>query len=309
MPLKQRSPLQQELLRRRRANTLTPNPNLGPTAMPQQLAPNSQPHTNSSTAGAPQASSDNKAGANPTPVPPTTRSNPRPAQRHESDMRRFLRQQRRAQLANERKQSTSAPSTAILATNSTNAHNTSFITTTTTESEAMESAEQIPQPAPLRRMSSLSPAASTFEPPLTTSYGTPLKRYKALLVGIGYGKHRFLRPLPGCRTDVRNMFDLLTGPLFRFPTDNVHVLCDEIDTLGSVKVEQPTRITILRELNWLTKYISPGDSVIFFFAGHGDFVVDFSGDEIESGLDQVCKRSSQFQAVNGKKEKKKSESD
>lgn len=84
------------------------------------------------------------------------------------------------------------------------------------------------------------------------------------------------------------MFNLLTGPLFRFPKHDVRVLCDELNEIGGLPVAQPTRRNILRDLKWLTDGIQPGESVMFFFAGHGDFVEDVSGDEIESGFDQVC---------------------
>lgn len=137
------------------------------------------------------------------------------------------------------------------------------------------------------RRAALSPAMTTFTAPQTTSYFTALRRRKALLVGIGYQGHRFLRPLPGCRNDVRNMFNLLTGPLFGFSKDNIRILCDELESLDGVESLLPTRINITRFLHWLTVDIVHGDSVVFFFAGHGDFVEDLSGDEVESGYDQV----------------------
>lgn len=137
------------------------------------------------------------------------------------------------------------------------------------------------------RRPSLSPAMTTFTVPQTTSYATPLRRRKALLVGIGYQGHRFLRPLPGCKNDVRNVFNLLTGPLFGFSKDNIRILCDEIESLDGVEPSMPTRVNILRCFHWLTVDVTAGDSVVFFFAGHGDFVEDLSGDEVESGFDQV----------------------
>lgn len=115
-----------------------------------------------------------------------------------------------------------------------------------------------------------------------------MRRRKALIVGIGYRNHKHLSPLPGCLNDVCEMFNLLTGDMFGFDQRDVKVLCDEISTIGHVRVQQPTRINILLEMNWLTQGIVAGDSVIFFFAGHGESVHDVSGDEIETGIDQVC---------------------
>lgn len=108
-------------------------------------------------------------------------------------------------------------------------------------------------------------------------------------MGIGYKGHKYLQELPGCRNDVVSMFKLLTGPLFGFEQSTVHILSDEVDRIGNVSVVAPTRINILQHMKWLTKDIVSGDSVVFFFAGHGEAVEDVSGDEIETGFDQVCK--------------------
>lgn len=93
--------------------------------------------------------------------------------------------------------------------------------------------------------------------------------------------------LPGCVNDVQQMFHLLTSDLFGFPQHSIRVLSDELDMLASVKVDSPTRSNILRDMRWLTQDIQSGESAVFFFAGHGDRVVDVSGDEIETGYDQV----------------------
>lgn len=149
----------------------------------------------------------------------------------------------------------------------------------------------VPSPAVpqngLRRRSSISPAARDFVPLSASSYGSALNRKKALIIGIGYADHKHLAPVPGARNDVRDMFYLLTGELFGFQESDVSVLCDELDQIGSVAASAPTRINILREMKCLTEGIKAGDSVVFFFAGHGEAVEDTSGDEIETGVDQV----------------------
>lgn len=142
----------------------------------------------------------------------------------------------------------------------------------------------------LRRKPS-SPAVQGYVPEELTSYGVPLKRRKALLIGIGYRENKHLEYLPGCTNDVRHMFTLLTSNLFNFPRDCVKVLSDEIDMIESVKAEAPTRSNILRDMAWLTSDLNRGDGVVFFFAGHGDYIEDKSGDEVETGYDQVrCQR-------------------
>lgn len=134
---------------------------------------------------------------------------------------------------------------------------------------------------------SISPANPGYIPQEEASFGVAMNRRKALLIGITYRNHRALEELPGCTNDVKEMFALLTGDLFGFPSHSVKVLSDELEELGATEVEMPTRANILKHLKWLTEDIGSGDSVVFFFAGHGDFTEDLSGDEIETGLDQV----------------------
>lgn len=258
--------MQQELLRRRSSNSLTPNPRLLPTPIP---------HTPSGLPRKPN-------GASPVSTECVrTHSMAHSSQRRESPIQQHLRRLRREGSLSNTDGTPSKISTTMSLNTSSSAR----------QHPATQSTGDMSLPAPasslLRRRPSLSPAADTFTPPITTSYGTSLKRQKALLVGIGYRNHRFLRPLPGCRTDVCNMYELITGPLFAFPKDSVRVLCDELTHIDDIAVSQPTRINILRDLRWLTTDIFPGESVLFFFAGHGDFVEDLSGDEIESGFDQV----------------------
>lgn len=138
----------------------------------------------------------------------------------------------------------------------------------------------------LKRKQSISPAAKDYVAVATTAYTSKLNRRKALLIGIGYRNHSHLHVLPGCKNDVRSMFELLTSDMFNFPKDSVRVLSDELENIGSVRVEAPTRFNILRQMVWLTDDVHEGDSVVFFFAGHGDFIEDVSGDEVETGVDQ-----------------------
>ncbi|KAI0557949.1 Meiotic coiled-coil protein [Gracilaria domingensis] len=141
-------------------------------------------------------------------------------------------------------------------------------------------------PRPRLSGEAISPAARNFVARATTSYDTKLRRRKALLIGIGYRNHKHLTPVPGARNDVLAMFELLSGPFFGFPQSDIHILCDEPLTAGACSAVQPTRAQIIRELLWLTEGIVAGDSVVFFFAGHGEMVHDTSGDEIDTGFDQ-----------------------
>lgn len=273
------SPMQQELLRRRLSKTLTSNPHMLTVSvpnLPHDLVPHpeEQPMVNNDT--------------------PPTRSAGHASMNRGSPMQQHLRRLRQEQLKPKLRSSSFASSSEIpaVAENASEIENSPLMQNDH-PFHPNDTCSLPRETRTLHRRPSLSPASETFIPPTTTSYGTALRRRKALLVGIGYRNHRLLRPLPGCRTDVCSMFALITGPLFGFPTDSVRVLCDELQQVGDVIVSQPTRINILRDLRWLTTDVSPGESVFFFFAGHGDFVEDLSGDEIESGFDQVCIRRKQ----------------
>lgn len=291
MPKKHRSPMQQELLQRRRTNSLTPNVHLLPSQIhngvrtPQPLLVPPIPAASEPMCNPIDTEQYEQSSISRTPDKAINdaRSAPHqpPAAKEGSVMRRYLIEQlRKSRHPGQAKPQSSASRSKLSPLQS---HSIALPPVPSAPNPSLLSAQPVPDRKP-----SYSPAALTFLPPATTSYGTALRRYKALLIGIGYRGHRFLKPLAGCCTDVLNMYRLLTGPYFQFPQENIHVLCDELDAVGKSVVDKPTRINIIRELTWLTKGISRGDSVIFFFAGHGDFVVDLSGDEIETGFDQVC---------------------
>lgn len=48
----------------------------------------------------------------------------------------------------------------------------------------------------------------------------------------------------------------------------------------------PTRHNITMALKWLTKASQSGDSLVFYYAGHGSHVPDVNGDE-KDGLDEA----------------------
>ena len=99
---------------------------------------------------------------------------------------------------------------------------------------------------------------------------------KAILVGINY-KNSDLQ-LRGCINDVRNMTQMLTTN-FGFEKDNVKLLTED-DSIT------PTKTNIIENIVWLTKDTNPGDTLVFYYSGHGSFVKDTSGDEVD-GKDEV----------------------
>lgn len=99
---------------------------------------------------------------------------------------------------------------------------------------------------------------------------------RAVLVGINY-KNTDLQ-LRGCINDVRNMTQMLTTN-FGFDKENVRLLTEE-DAIT------PSKTNIIENIVWLTRETKPGDTIVFYYSGHGSYVKDTSGDEVD-GKDEV----------------------
>jgi metacaspase-1 len=98
---------------------------------------------------------------------------------------------------------------------------------------------------------------------------------KALVVGIDKYKNPQYN-LEGCTMDAAVMSGMLQDH-FGFPGDNIRVLMDD----------RATKANMLERLDWLVKDAKPGDSMVFFYAGHGSQVRDRNGDELEDGMDEI----------------------
>lgn len=290
---KNQSLMQQELLRRRLSNTLSTNVHLIPSNAPYishhdvQHEPLIHPKASTRKNTNPQLMTDSES-----PIASVLRTHPHSGVQtnkphsessgpRRSPIQEMLLQERAQKIA----LNSNSPQPLERSVSSFSAKSSSSSPRLSSSDLSVSSVQNVK--TPFTRRPPLSPAITNFKAPQTTRYSDPLRRQKVLLVGIGYRTHRFLRPLPGCRNDVRNMFHLLTGPLFEFPKSNIRILCDELDSVDGVEALMPTRSNILKYLRWLTVGISSGDSAVFFFAGHGDFLEDLSGDEVESGFDQV----------------------
>ncbi|HTQ80877.1 MAG TPA: caspase family protein [Thermoanaerobaculia bacterium] len=102
----------------------------------------------------------------------------------------------------------------------------------------------------------------------------PVRR--ALLVGIdSYPRLAPRYQLAGCANDVRAMAGVLTER-FAFPEDRLTTLLD-----GAA-----TREGLLGALEALLEQTAPGDSVLFYFSGHGSQKRDADGDE-DDGWDET----------------------
>ncbi|XP_027162739.1 metacaspase-1-like [Coffea eugenioides] len=123
-----------------------------------------------------------------------------------------------------------------------------------------------------------SPSFSQF--PTARISDTPPRGKRALLCGVSYNQNKKFK-LRGTTPDVMNMAKLLVRQ-FGFPTNAIIVLGD------FMSYEPPTRMNIIRAFDWLVKDSQSGDSLVFYFSGHGTQQLDLDGDEIDGFDEAIC---------------------
>ncbi|XP_021658279.2 metacaspase-1-like [Hevea brasiliensis] len=124
-----------------------------------------------------------------------------------------------------------------------------------------------------------SPLQSSSSPSSSRSDQRPRKR--ALLIGVTYKKWKYR--LKGTVNDVRNMRSLLIES-FGFKPQNILVLTED-ETEPNLT---PTKKNIEISLQWLVKDCRRGDSLVFFFSGHGLRQPDFNRDERDGFDETIC---------------------
>ncbi|XP_041011690.1 metacaspase-1-like [Juglans microcarpa x Juglans regia] len=106
-------------------------------------------------------------------------------------------------------------------------------------------------------------------------------RKRAVLCGVTYKNSN--RPLKGSVNDVKCMQYLLAEK-FRFPKDSILILTEE--------EKDPFRIPTIKNIRmamiWLVKGVQRGDSLVFYFSGHGSYVRDYSNDEEDGYNETLC---------------------
>ncbi|KAH9603166.1 hypothetical protein KSS87_018612 [Heliosperma pusillum] len=103
---------------------------------------------------------------------------------------------------------------------------------------------------------------------------------RALICGVSYKKQKY--KLKGTFTDVYNIKHLLMYK-YHFPEHVIRVLTEE-DDLDRI----PTKANIEAGLGWLVEGCRPGDSLVFYFSGHGLRQPDFDDDEIDGFDETLC---------------------
>ncbi|KAI7741304.1 hypothetical protein M8C21_009371 [Ambrosia artemisiifolia] len=106
-------------------------------------------------------------------------------------------------------------------------------------------------------------------------------RKRAVLCGITYNGHK--KKLEASVHNVRCMQELLVNKL-GFPNASIRVLTEE----ESDRSKFPTKRNIQDALQWLVQGCQPGDSLMFYYAGHGTRVRDQDGDEIDGYDEALC---------------------
>ncbi|XVE93146.1 hypothetical protein REPUB_Repub01dG0165100 [Reevesia pubescens] len=116
------------------------------------------------------------------------------------------------------------------------------------------------------------------------SGSNPIRSSKrAVLCGITYNNWKQYK-LKGTVNDVRNMRDLLITR-FGYPKECIRVLTEEETDQRFI----PTRKNIEDSLRWLVNDdCQSGDSLVFFYSGHGLRQPDFNNDEDDGFDETIC---------------------
>ncbi|MFS7985702.1 hypothetical protein Hanom_Chr11g01001681 [Helianthus anomalus] len=104
---------------------------------------------------------------------------------------------------------------------------------------------------------------------------------RAVLCGITYNGHR--KKLEASVHNVRSMQQLLVNKL-GFPNASILVLTEEESDRSRI----PTKRNIQAALQWLVRGCQPGDSLMFYYAGHASQIPDEDGDEIDGYDEALC---------------------
>ncbi|XP_065871819.1 metacaspase-1-like isoform X2 [Euphorbia lathyris] len=136
----------------------------------------------------------------------------------------------------------------------------------------------------LGKVKVMNPTLNTKPSPLTVRKprreGRPRKR--ALLIAVSYKKQKY--ELKGTINDVKKMKDWLMFN-YDFKLANILILTEEE---ADEEHLSPTKKNIEIGMKWLMEESKSGDSLVFYFSGHGLRQPDFEGDE-RDGMDEcIC---------------------
>ncbi|XP_052296515.1 metacaspase-3-like isoform X1 [Citrus sinensis] len=117
-------------------------------------------------------------------------------------------------------------------------------------------------------------------------------RKKALLCGVTYNDTNYM--LTGSINDVKSMWFLLVRML-GFPSDCVVILTvtNKWHSITFMEEEKnpyriPTKQNIRTAMRWLAQDCQPGDSLVFYYSGHGSRQKDYNKDELDGFDETIC---------------------
>ncbi|XP_050261755.1 metacaspase-1-like isoform X2 [Quercus robur] len=105
-------------------------------------------------------------------------------------------------------------------------------------------------------------------------------RKRALLCGVTYKNKKY--KLKGTVNDVKSMRNFLIDK-YDYPEECIRVLTEEEEENFS-----PTKKNIQESLKWLVEGSESGDSLVFYFSGHGLRQPDFNDDERDGFDETIC---------------------
>ncbi|KAG7976420.1 hypothetical protein I3843_06G147700 [Carya illinoinensis] len=120
-------------------------------------------------------------------------------------------------------------------------------------------------------------------PAVLTSAEAISGRKRALLCGVTYRNKNY--SLSGTINDVRSIKNLLIQR-FGYPAECIRILTEEEN--GNDLTTTPTKKNIEDSLKWLVDGSESGDSLVFFFSGHGLRQPDFEDDELDGFDETIC---------------------
>ncbi|XP_057431777.1 metacaspase-1-like isoform X2 [Lotus japonicus] len=117
---------------------------------------------------------------------------------------------------------------------------------------------------------------SPLKPP--SAYG----HKRAVLFGIHYGNTAAPR-LKGSVNNAQCMKDFLINKL-SFPSNSIWMFTDDSAEKNAI----PTKHNMRVAMKWLVEDCQPGDSLVFYFSGHGARVKDHNRDELDGCDEAIC---------------------
>ncbi|GAB2228297.1 hypothetical protein Droror1_Dr00010128 [Drosera rotundifolia] len=121
--------------------------------------------------------------------------------------------------------------------------------------------------------------SSTNRLSVAASLSYPATRKRALICGVTYTNQKY--ELKGTINDARLMKDLLQK-IYGFPEQTIRVLTEQPGTWP------PTRKHMEEGMRWLVEGCQHGDSLVFYFSGHGLRQRDYDYDELDGYDETIC---------------------